>query len=194
LALNDAKDHFDLILIDVPPVGTSFGIDLARAAQNLLLVVPYLDPVRYHAHLNERLEIAGIALTGYVFNGVPAGGEFIPYYPLLHATGGELPGAGPTPLSSSVIAIGGPAGSPMAAETAMSPGGTATAVREYPGPGVEGKADAPDDVTGVVPATPRIRQHQNEVPVEPVTSQVPVVDSDPSTQEVPTGDGAEHPE
>ena len=212
LALNDAKDHFDLILIDVPPVGTSFGIDLARAAQNLLLVIPYLDPVRYHAHLQERLDIAGIALTGYVFNGVPAGGDFIPYYPLLHATGGELPGVSPAPFSSSVIAIDGPYGAPIAAETSMYSGVTATAVREHPEPMVDSNPDGTDDVTGVVPVTPPIHQSQTQMQSDPVTSQMQsdpvtsqmqsdpvtselhVEDIDPSTQEVPTGDGAEHPE
>jgi Mrp family chromosome partitioning ATPase/capsular polysaccharide biosynthesis protein len=206
LALNDAKDHFDLVLIDVAPVGTSFGIDLARAAQNLLLVVPYLDPVRYHTHLKDRLEIADIALLGYVFNGVPAGGEFIPYYPLLHSTGGELPEAGPAPLFSSAAAIGGGGGSgaAMAGETYMSAGATtatATAVRDSPRPEHEAEDNDRDDVTLVVPVVPGRPEPETSSPKdavtlqvlrEPITQEQPAVTSEPTTQDVSADDDS-HP-
>ena len=204
LALNDAKDHFDLVLIDVPPVGTSFGIDLARASQNLLLVVPYLDPVRYHTHLKERLEIAAIGLLGYIFNGVPAGGEFIPYYPLLHSTGGALPDSGPAPLTTSAAVLGGGgAGEAMAGERYMYAGSTATAVQDSPRPGDETEDMARHDVTLVVPAVP-MRAEPETRPSEdprapqttrdPVTRQQPAVNSEPTTQEVPTDDGSNRPE
>ena len=204
LALNDAKDHFDLVLIDVPPVGTSFGIDLARASQNLLLVVPYLDPVRYHTHLKERLEIAAIGLLGYIFNGVPAGGEFIPYYPLLHSTGGALPDSGPAPLTTSAAVLGGGgAGEAMAGERYMYAGSTATAVQDSPRPGDETEDMARHDVTLVVPAVP-MRVEPETRPSEdprapqttrdPVTRQQPAVNSEPTTQEVPTDDGSNRPE
>jgi Mrp family chromosome partitioning ATPase/capsular polysaccharide biosynthesis protein len=204
LALNDAKDHFDLVLLDVAPVGTSFGIDLARAAQNLLLVVPYLDPVRYHTHLKERLEIADIGLLGYVFNGVPVGGEFIPYYPLLHSTGGELPEAGPTPLSSSTAAIGGAGGGgAMPGDTYMSAGATATAtaVRDSPRPEHQAEDRDREDVTLVVPAvpgrpdletSPSMDPETLQVLREPVTQEQPAVTSEPTTQDASTDDDPPH--
>jgi len=199
LALNDAKDHFDLVLIDVPPVGTSFGIDLARASQNLLLVVPYLDPVRYHTHLKERLEISDIGLLGYLFNGVPAGGEFIPYYPLLHSAGEALPVAGATPLSSSFGAIGGSGGvGGEAGATYMSGGATATAVRDDPRPQHQPDDIVRDDVTLVVPTVAASSEPSAPedpltllTPSDPVTHPQPAVKMEPTTQEVPADDGSD---
>jgi Mrp family chromosome partitioning ATPase len=110
LAFNDAKDHFDFILIDVPPLGSSYGMDLAGTAA-AILVVPYLDSVKHHLSLPARIEAAGIRLLGYVFTAAPASGHFVPYFPVLHSAGTRagghaLPASGttPSPLTARPIA------------------------------------------------------------------------------------------
>jgi Mrp family chromosome partitioning ATPase/capsular polysaccharide biosynthesis protein len=173
LALADAQEHFDIVLVDVPPVGSSFGMDLSRACRNLMLVVPYLDPVRYHSRLKERLDLADISLLGYVFNGAPSSGEFVPYYPLLHSAS-VLPESELVPIASSSAAIGA-FHTPDATSSAMSTrSATATAVKDPdgdPGPASRGTDDDVDamwnrdDETGVVPAVRRVS--------EPSTQQVP---------------------
>ena len=85
LALRDAAEHFDMVLIDVPPIGSSsYGMDLADAAENLIMVIPYLDLIEVHERLKERMQVADLKLLGYIFNGGPSRNHFTPYYPILH--------------------------------------------------------------------------------------------------------------
>jgi Mrp family chromosome partitioning ATPase/capsular polysaccharide biosynthesis protein len=195
LAMDDAKDQFDLVLIDVPPVGTSYGIDLARASQNLVLVVPYLDPVRHHTQLKERLEIAGISLLSYVFNGIPATGEFISYYPLLHSTGNGLPEAEPVPISSAAVALSGTSRSTaMTPGTSMSANATTTVVREGDTRGAdESGLLMRDDDTWFVPSVPSTVEAETPEATEPVTGQLPIQGNEPTTQQVQRVEDIEDP-
>jgi hypothetical protein len=134
LALNDIKANYDIVLIDLPPIGTSYGTDLASAVGDLILVIPFLDPVRNHEGLPERITLANINLLGYVFNGTLEGRNFVPYYPMLQ--GAEAAhDAAPLAVSQPVlVAAGGPV--PVAA----------------PPPPARGQNRPHDDDTGVVPA------------------------------------------
>ena len=48
LALRDAAEHFDMVLIDVPPIGSSsYGMDFADLYRIPITVIPYLQSSRY---------------------------------------------------------------------------------------------------------------------------------------------------
>jgi hypothetical protein len=110
LALRDAAEHFDMVLIDVPPIGSSsYGMDLADASENLIMVIPYLDLIQVHERLKERMLVADLKLLGYIFNGGPSRSDFSPYYPILYDFRSEVPGVAasqeralPITVSSSV--------------------------------------------------------------------------------------------
>ena len=178
LALRDATEHFDMVLIDVPPVGSSsYGMDLADAAENLIMVIPYLDLIQIHERLKERMLVADLKLLGYVFNGGPSRNHFSPYYPILYdsrelATVGAAPErALPIATSSSVRVTPPPAPAPP--PTATPP----TAATPAEPPPVE------DDITGMTPVVTNedrsgdpITEQQNTV--DNMTQQVPTVDPD----------------
>ena len=78
-------------LIDVPPIGSSsYGMDLADAAENLIMVIPYLDLIEVHERLKERMHVADFKLLGYIFNGGPSRNHFMPYYPILYDPRSEM--------------------------------------------------------------------------------------------------------
>jgi Mrp family chromosome partitioning ATPase/capsular polysaccharide biosynthesis protein len=169
LALGDARSNYDVVLIDVPPVGTSsYGMDLASAADHLIMVIPYLDAIAPHEVLPDRLTLAGTHLLGYIFNGSQSRNHYATYFPILHTdTGG-----GPIPIHTERPALV-----------------SATTAPNRPSPPSAGTTtgDAPvDDITTVVPAV---------APPDPITEQVTAVDSssDPVTREVPTVDRDDPP-
>ena len=128
LALRDAAEHFDMVLIDVPPIGSSsYGMDLADAAENLIMVIPYLDLIEVHERLKERMQVADLKLLGYIFNGGPSRNHFMPYYPILHDPRSEM---------ASVAAV---------QERAL-PMAATSSVRVTPSPAA---AAVSDDITGV---------------------------------------------
>ena len=181
-----------MVLIDVPPLGTSYGIDLARASQNLLLVVPYLDPVRYHTQLKERLDIAGIRLLGYAFNGVPVSGTSSPttrcsIQPPEPFRKLDLSFSPRRQSRSSGAAYGA-----TSTEASMPASTTTTAVREDEAVEYEDQSGffVRDDDTLIVPTVRGRTEPETQVPGEPATGPVPVVDSEPATQEVPSVDDA----
>jgi Mrp family chromosome partitioning ATPase len=161
LALRDAAEHFDIVLIDIPPVGSSsYGIDLADAAENLVLVVPYLDLIEDHDRLKERMRVSDITMLGYVFNGAPTRNHFSPYYPILHDAGQQqaivVPPSPGAALPQTVITT------PPPPPSYQSPGratedditGVTTAVRtEEPSPAqpVSGGVEGDDKPTGRTP-------------------------------------------
>jgi hypothetical protein len=183
LALDDATSQFDFVMVDVPPVGSSsYGVDLAGAIKNLLLVIPYLDPVKGHLQLPERLRVAGVNLLGYVFNGAISDGQFRPYFPILH-TSRAIPDA-----PRVRIPAGAPALSTTSAETVAHAGPQETAASEpmYGGaetfapPAVVDNDEWPDDITQVVPSVSRIESSEpaevrHETVGDPVTQQQPPI-------------------
>ena len=162
LALNDATSHFDIVLIDVPPVGSSsYGIDLAGAASNLIMVVPYLDLIDHHVPLNDKLRFASVNLLGYVFNGAPTTNDFSAYYPVLHRAGSETTLAPSSPAQRGALVHAGSA--------SFSPPGAATT----PPP------DRGADTTGITPVV--------QSDLGPITEAIGGIDtsSENPTQEVP---------
>ena len=99
-----------MVLIDVPPIGSSSVWDrFADASENLIMVIPYLDLIQVHERLKERMLVADLKLLGYIFNGGPSRSDFSPYYPILYDFRSEVPGVAapqeralPITVSSSV--------------------------------------------------------------------------------------------
>ena len=169
LALRDATEHFDMVLIDVPPVGSSsYGMDLADAAENLIMVIPYLDLIQVHERLKERMLVADLKLLGYIFNGGPSRSDFSPYYPILYDSRSELATVGAVPERALPLASSSfertPPPPPPSPPRASSP------------PPHQGEVD---DITGVTPAVlpddPITDRHE---PVDDVTQRLPTVDSE----------------
>jgi Mrp family chromosome partitioning ATPase len=94
-ALEQMSDHFDVVLIDTPPMGTSsFSMDLSSIAEHLVLVVPHYDFVDLHESIARRLPIIGIELLGYVYNGALSNIRFAPYFPILRGSSAAALGPG----------------------------------------------------------------------------------------------------
>jgi Mrp family chromosome partitioning ATPase/capsular polysaccharide biosynthesis protein len=119
--LETLNRQFEIVLIDTPPLGTSsFGMDVAAAAGDVLLVIPHHDRVDRHEEIARRLPLVGATVLGYVYNGVPAKVTYAPYYPALP------PDPQPYPRD---MALGGPAG-PSRWTTSSSSGHAAEAAAE----------------------------------------------------------------
>jgi hypothetical protein len=150
-------------------------MDLADAAENLIMVIPYLDLIQIHERLKERMLVADLKLLGYVFNGGPSRNHFSPYYPILYdsrelATVGAAPErALPIATSSSVRVTPPPAPAPP--PSAAPP----TAATPAEPPPVE------DDITGMTPVVTN-----EDRSGDPITEQQDTVDD--MTQQVPTVD------
>jgi Mrp family chromosome partitioning ATPase len=85
LALTDVKNHFDVVLIDVPPIGTSsYGLDLTAASDHLMMVVPRQDAIAPHLHIPDRLRFTRTPVVGYVMTGTVAALSHATYFPVLH--------------------------------------------------------------------------------------------------------------
>jgi Mrp family chromosome partitioning ATPase len=161
LALGDAKDQFDIILIDVPPVGSSsYGLDLAGASDHMVMVIPFLDAVADHEALPDRLVLGGIDLLGYIFNGAPTTNHYSPYVPILH-TQGKLQPASLAPERAELVAA-----------TTAKVGGTQSPVAPPPPP----PTPPSDDITGIVPAVST---------QDPTSEELQPADSGDVTREIP---------
>ena len=164
LALRDAAEHFDMVLIDVPPMGSSsYGMDLADASENLIMVIPYLDLIQVHERLKERMLVADLKLLGYIFNGGPSRNHFSPYYPILYDFRSEVPGVAAPQERALPITV-------------------SSSVRSSPQPPPPPPPPSPtqhvaDDITGVTTAVRRD---------DPVAEQEHGLDD--TTQEVPSVD------
>lgn len=178
LALNDITAHYDIVIVDVPPIGASYGTDLASAIENLVLVVPFLDPIRNHDGLPERIKFANINMLGYVFNGTLEGRNFVPYYPMLQTADGRDEVA---PISASRPVL-------VSAGVAASVDSPAPPAAPSPPRDADVQVRHEDDITSVVPtvkAEPGAPTGQvPPVPSAPdsETGQTPAVDDDPTTQ------------
>ena len=156
LALRDAAEHFDIVLIDVPPIGSSsYGMDLADAAENLIMVIPYLDLIDVHESLKERMNVVDLKLLGYIFNGGPSRNHFTPYYPILYDSRSER--ASMAPAQERAL----PVAATSSVQVTSSPAAPAV----------------PDDITGVTTAVrsddPITEQSQA---LDDMTQQLPTVD------------------
>jgi Mrp family chromosome partitioning ATPase len=85
LAFTDVKNHFDVVLVDVPPIGTSsYGLDLTAASDHLMLVVPRHDEIAPHLEIPDRLRFTRTPTVGYVMTGSDATLSHATYFPVLH--------------------------------------------------------------------------------------------------------------
>jgi hypothetical protein len=85
LALTDVKNHFDVVLLDVPPIGTSsYGLDLTAASDHLMIIVPSHDEVAPHLDIPDRLRFTRTPVVGYVMTGGIAAVPHATYFPVLH--------------------------------------------------------------------------------------------------------------
>jgi len=177
-AFEEAAERFEMVLVDDPPVGSSsYGLDVAAAAEHVIIVVPHHDTVQKHNEIPSRLAVAGVRLLGYVYNGVPASPHFVPYVPVLYTNG-----SAPRPQQPAVPGTGRPA----------QVGGPPT----IPVPQV-GQAQVPQPAPG---AAPPDKQPATGAPPakQPSTVQAPAPPSPPAANPGPApappkGDGAGNP-
>ena len=74
-----AREEFDLILIDAPPLlQFAYPSNIARHADAAMLVVPHDSDVDDVADLAARLSVIGIRMAGYVYNFAPLRPEMVP--------------------------------------------------------------------------------------------------------------------
>jgi Mrp family chromosome partitioning ATPase len=70
--LDDLRKHFDLVIVDTPPMLTAaYGAKIALEADLRLVVVSRNSPASELVELNERLNFVGADLIGYIFNRAP---------------------------------------------------------------------------------------------------------------------------
>ncbi|HMD45472.1 MAG TPA: AAA family ATPase [Acidimicrobiales bacterium] len=122
----EATERFDVVLVDTPPVGSSsYGVDVAAAAEHVALVIPHHDTVKKHAEIPGRLEVAQVTIVGYVYNGSPSSPTFVPYFPVLY-TNGHAPRTSAPAAVASASSSPPTAPVPAAARTGQVPATPAT--------------------------------------------------------------------
>jgi Mrp family chromosome partitioning ATPase len=71
--LHALREHYDLVIIDVPPVlQSSYADTLIRSTAAVVLVVPHRSEVSRLRSVLDRFDLLGIRPTGYVYNRAPA--------------------------------------------------------------------------------------------------------------------------
>ena len=158
MALENLTEHYDIILLDTPPMGTSsFSLDLSGIAEHLVLVIPHFDLVDLHEVIARRLPVVGIELLGYVYNGASHNVHFAPYFPVVRGqSAGPALGSGPTVPSQPAAPTSPLVGAAVSSHTTVVGSRIATpppSPRPPVGPAPT-TGDSHADDTGVVPAVP----------------------------------------
>jgi Mrp family chromosome partitioning ATPase len=80
-ALRRAKESFDFVLVDGPPLlQAAYATELLACAESVVMVINHHELIRDHPSVLERLEMMGVPLLGYLYNRAPLRAELTSYY------------------------------------------------------------------------------------------------------------------